>query len=123
MPMLSLNTLVRLGARTQLYAMTAALALLLGVSRAGLPAIQEPSRGEGASWLEMGKNYFYDLVMLAGMALCAYGLLLVARHGMTVYHEIHIGKKTWPDLFATGAVGIVLVCLTIFLVTKATGIM
>jgi len=121
--MLSLNMLVRLGARTQLYAMTATLALLPGFSRAALPTIQAPSRGEGSSWLEMFKNYFYDFILLAGMGLCAYGLLLVARHGMTVYHEIHIGKKTWPDLFATGAVGIVLICLTIFLVTKATGIM
>ncbi|WP_288357100.1 TIGR03745 family integrating conjugative element membrane protein [uncultured Pseudomonas sp.] len=121
--MLSLNMLVRLGARPQLCTMIATLALLPDVSQAALPTLQDPSRGQGSTWLELFKNYFFDFIMLAGLGLCALGLLLVARHGMTVYHEIHIGKKTWPDLFATGAVGIVLVCLTIFLVTKATGIM
>lgn len=121
--MLSLNMLVRLGARPQLYAMTAALALLPGVSRAGLPAIQEPTRGEGSNWLQMFLNFLFDLATGAGACLCVYGMFLVARHGMTVYHEIHMGKKTWVDLFGTVVVGIVLVCLTVFLVTKATGIL
>ena len=98
------------------------LATQVGTCQAALPGAQSPTRGEGSSYFEAFKNYLYDGFMLAGMGLCAFCLILVVRHCMTVFHEIHVGKKTWPDLFATAAVGVGLACLTIFFATKATGI-
>ncbi|MCI1009281.1 TIGR03745 family integrating conjugative element membrane protein [Pseudomonas oryzihabitans] len=122
--MLSLKRLFTPGARAKCFtAAVAGLALLPGVSQAALPSAQAPSRGEGSTWLETLKNYGYDGFMLIALALCAFCLIVVASHGIGVYHEIHTGKKTWKDLGATVVVGVILIGLVIFIVTKASGIM
>lgn len=122
--MLSLKRLFALGARANCFtSAVASLALLPAVSQAALPSAQAPSRGEGSTWLETLKNYGYDGFMLIALALCAFCLIVVASHGIGVYHEIHTGKKTWKDLGATVVVGVILIGLVIFIVTKASGIM
>ena len=47
----------------------------------------------------------------------------VAWHTYGTYHAIHDGKKKWSDLGAGVAVGVGLLILIIYLVTKATAIM
>ncbi|KTT30098.1 conjugal transfer protein [Pseudomonas oryzihabitans] len=121
--MLSLKRLFNLGARARTQAVLASATLLPAISQAALPQAQAPSRGEGSTWLETLKNYGYDGFMLIGLALCALGLVVVAAHGIGVYHEIHTGKKTWKDLGSTVIVGVILIGLVIFIVTKATSIM
>lgn len=121
--MLSLKRLFNFGARARVQAVLASAALLPAISQAALPQAQAPSRGEGATWTETLKNYGYDLVSLFALALCAFCLIVVAAHGVTVFHEIHLGKKTWKDLGATVVVGMVLIGMVIFIVTKAAGIM
>jgi len=121
--MLSLKRLFIFGARAKRHAALVGVALLPAISQAALPSAQAPSRGEGSNWLETLKNYGYDGFMLIALVLCAYCLIVVASHGIGVYHEIHTGKKTWKDLGATVVVGVVLIGLVIFIVTKATGIM
>ncbi|KTT64119.1 TIGR03745 family integrating conjugative element membrane protein [Pseudomonas sp. Snoq117.2] len=121
--MLSLKHLLTLGARAGTQAALASAALLPAISQAALPQAQAPSRGEGSTWLETLKNYGFDLISLFALAICAFCLIVVAAHGITVYHEIHVGKKTWKDLGVTITVGVVLIGLVIFIVTKATGIM
>lgn len=121
--MLSLKRLFAHGARATSLAALTSLALLPAVSQAALPQAQAPTRGEGATWMETLKNYGYDGFMLIALVLCAFCLIVVATHGIGVYHEIHTGKKTWKDLGATVVVGVILIGLVIFIVTKATGIM
>lgn len=121
--MLSLKRLSTLGARARTQAVLASAGLLPAISQAALPQAQAPSRGEGSTWLETLKNYGFDLISLFALALCAFCLIVVAAHGVTVFHEIHLGKKTWKDLGVTITVGCVLIGLVIFIVTKATGIM
>ncbi|WP_145009933.1 TIGR03745 family integrating conjugative element membrane protein [Pseudomonas oryzihabitans] len=122
--MLSLKRLFTLGARAKCFtSAVASLALLPTVSQAALPSAQAPSRGEGSTWLETLKNCGYDGFMVIGLLLCALGLIVVATHAIGVYHEIHTQKKTWKDLGATAVVGVVLIGLVIFIVTKATTIM
>ncbi|MBH3329905.1 TIGR03745 family integrating conjugative element membrane protein [Pseudomonas oryzihabitans] len=121
--MLSLKRLFSLGARAGAQAALASAVLLPAISQAALPQAQAPSRGEGSNWLETLKNYGFDIVSLFALALCAFCLIVVAAHGITVFHEIHVGKKTWKDLGVTVGIGVVLIGLVIFIVTKATGIM
>ena len=121
--MLSLKRLFALGVRSKTQLVLASAVLVPAISQAALPQAQAPSRGEGSTWLETLKNYGFDLISLFTLALCALCLIVVAAHGITVYHEIHLGKKTWKDLGVTVTIGVVLIGLVIFIVTKATGIM
>ncbi len=121
--MLSLKRLFTLGARAKTQLALSSAALVPVISQAALPQAQAPSRGEGSTWLETLKNYGFDLISLFALAWCALCLIVVAAHGITVYHEIHLGKKTWKDLGVTVTIGVVLIGLVIFIVTKATGIM
>jgi integrating conjugative element membrane protein (TIGR03745 family) len=121
--MLSLKRLFTLGARAKTQALLASTALVPAISQAALPSAQAPSRGEGSTWLETLKNYGYDGFMLIALVLCAFVLIVVATHGVGVYHEIHTGKKTWKDLGVTVVVGVILIGLVIFIVTKASSVM
>ena len=121
--MLFLKRLFALGVRSKTQLALASAVLMPAISQAALPQAQAPSRGEGSTWLETLKNYGFDLISLFALALCAFCLIVVAAHGVTVFHEIHLGKKTWKDLGATVVVGMVLIGMVIFIVTKAAGIM
>lgn len=69
------------------------------------------------------QNYAFDGFMLLGLILLGVMFMGVAWHAFGVYHEIHDGKKKWRDLGSTAAVGVGILGIGIFLVTKATGIL
>lgn len=90
---------------------------------AALPQAQAPSRGEGTNMTQTMQNYAFDGFMLLGLIVLGVMFLGVAWHAFGVYHEIHEGKKKWRDLGSTAAVGVGILGIGIFLVTKATGIL
>ena len=90
---------------------------------AALPQAQAPSRGEGTNMMQTMQNYAFDGFMLLGLIVLGVMFLGVAWHAFGVYHEIHEGKKKWRDLGSTAAVGVGILGIGIFLVTKATGIL
>jgi integrating conjugative element membrane protein (TIGR03745 family) len=90
---------------------------------AGLPQAQAPSRGEGSNILQTIQNWGFDGFMLIGLIVLGVMFLGVAWHAFGVYHEIHDGKKKWRDLGATATVGVGILGVGIYLVTKATGIL
>ena len=96
---------------------------LPGLANAALPQAQAPSRGEGSNWLQTIQNYGYDGFMLLGLIILGAMILGVSWHAYGVYHDIHDGKKKWRDLGATAVVGIGIICVGIFMVQKATGIL
>lgn len=100
-----------------------ALLAISQVAFGALPAAQAPTRGEGTNWMQTFQNYAFDGFTFLGLVLCAYALLMVGRHALGVYHEIHMGKAKWADLGATAVVGVSLIAVTIFLVTKATSVL
>ena len=108
----------------RLLGAAAAVAVLSpGLASAALPSAQAPSRGEGTNWLQTFQNYGYDAFMLLGLLLLGGMIIGVASHAYGVYHDIHEGKKKWRDLGLTAVVGVCLVGIGIFMVTKATGIL
>ncbi|GKS05105.1 TIGR03745 family integrating conjugative element membrane protein [Pseudomonas syringae pv. theae] len=94
-----------------------------GSSFAALPGAQAPTRGTGTSFLQTFQNYAFDGFTLLGLCLCAFGIILVGRHALGVYHEIHMGKAKWADLGSTAVVGVCLIGVTIYLVTTASNIL
>lgn len=111
--------------RTITKSLTGAAALIMGlhpvIAAAALPGAQAPTRGEGTSWLQTIQNYGYDGFMLIGLLLLGGMMVGVASHAYGVYHDIHEGKKKWRDLGLTAVVGICLIGVGIFMVTKARG--
>lgn len=105
-----------------LYTVTGAT-LLPSLASAALPAAQPPSRGEGTNLIQTMQNYGFDAFMLIGLVILGVMFLGVAWHAFGVYHEIQDGKKKWRDLGATATVGVGVLGVGIFLVTKATGIL
>lgn len=106
-----------------------ALGIAMGVlalpplAMAGLPAAQPPSRGEGTNMIQTMQNYAYDGFLLLGLIICAVIFCGVAWHAFGTYHEIQLGKKKWMDLGGTAAVGVAILGVAIFLVTKGTAIL
>ncbi|PAU66552.1 integrating conjugative element membrane protein [Pseudomonas sp. PIC25] len=90
---------------------------------AALPQAQAPSRGEGTNMTQTMQNYAFDGFMLLGLIVLCAMFMGVAWHAFGVYHEIHDGKKKWRDLGSTAAVGVGILGIGIYLVTKATGIL
>lgn len=93
------------------------------LAKAGLPQAQAPTRGEGTNILQTIQNWGFDGFMLIGLVILGVMFLGVAWHAFGVYHEIHDNKKKWRDLGATATVGVGILGVGIFLVTKATGIL
>lgn len=111
---------IRTASATQAAVLLAALPQL---SFAALPQAQAPTRGEGTSIMQTIQNYMFDGFTLIGLVMCAAALIIVGRHAIGVYHSIHDGKAKWADLGATATVGVCLIGITIFLVTKATSVL
>ncbi|MBI6855540.1 TIGR03745 family integrating conjugative element membrane protein [Pseudomonas cichorii] len=99
------------------------LAMLPGSVFAALPQAQAPTRGAGNSYMQTFQNYAFDGFTLLGLVLSAYALILVGRHALGIYHEIHVGKAKWADLGATAVVGVSLIGVTIYLVTQSVAIL
>nr|WP_255302233.1 TIGR03745 family integrating conjugative element membrane protein [Pseudomonas syringae] len=80
------------------------------------------ARSASSSFLQTFQNYAFDGFTLLGLCLCAFGITLVGRHALGVYHEIHMGKAKWADLGSTAVVGVCLIGVTIFWasITKST---
>ena len=93
------------------------------LSMAALPQSQPPTRGEGSNLMQTMQNYAFDGMSLMGLIVCAVIFTGVAWHAFGVYHEIQHGKKKWADLGATAAVGVAILGVAIFLITRATTIL
>jgi integrating conjugative element membrane protein (TIGR03745 family) len=69
------------------------------------------------------RNYGYDIVMLIALLVVASMFIGVSYHAYTSYAEIHTGRKTWGQFGLTVAVGAILLVVSIWLLTEATGIL
>ena len=90
---------------------------------AGLPTMENPTRGQGSGILQTLQNYGYDIVMLVALLVVASMFIGVCYHAYTRYSEIHTGRATWGQFGLTVAVGAMLLVVGIWLLTKATGVL
>ena len=93
------------------------------VFAAGLPKMEDPSRGTGKGIMETIKNFAYDGAILGGLLIAAFAFLRVASSCVSTYGEISSGKKTWGDLAMQALVGAVLLVVIIWLITKSADIL
>ncbi|WP_338806974.1 TIGR03745 family integrating conjugative element membrane protein [Pseudomonas chlororaphis] len=90
---------------------------------AGLPQLENPSRGKGSGIMQTIRNYGYDIVLLVALLVVASMFVGVCYHAYGTYAEIHTGKKTWGQFGLTVAIGAVLLVIGIWLLTEATTIL
>ncbi|EYS96981.1 conjugal transfer protein [Cupriavidus sp. SK-4] len=90
---------------------------------AGLPTMEDPSRGAGKGILQTLQNYGYDIVLLIALLVVSSMFIGVCYHAYTRYAEIHTGRATWGQFGLTVAVGAILLVVGIWLMTKATGVL
>ena len=90
---------------------------------AGLPTMEDPSRGTGSGIMQTLQNYGYDIVLLIALLVVASMFVGVCYHAYGTYAEIHTGRKTWGQFGLTVAIGAVLLVIGIWLLTEATGIL
>jgi integrating conjugative element membrane protein (TIGR03745 family) len=98
-------------------------AFLSSMTHAGLPQMDAPSRGEGGNIIETIQNYAFDGTGLIALLISTVCFCGVAYHAYGTYAEVQTGKKTWGQFGLTCTVGAVLLVLSIWLLTKATGIL
>jgi len=98
-------------------------ALPLSALAAGLPTMEDPSRGAGSGIMQTLQNYGYDIVLLVALLVVASMFVGVCYHAYTRYSEIHTGRATWGQFGLTVAVGAILLVVGIWLLTKATGVL
>jgi integrating conjugative element membrane protein (TIGR03745 family) len=89
----------------------------------GLPTMEDPSRGQGSGIMQTLQNYGYDIVMLIALLVVASIFIGVCYHAYSRYSEIHTGKATWGQFGLSVAVGAMLLIISIWLLTKATGVL
>jgi integrating conjugative element membrane protein (TIGR03745 family) len=98
-------------------------AIPLAANAAGLPAIQDPSRGAGNGIMTTLQNYGYDIVLLVALLVISAMFVGVCYHAYNSYSEIHTGRRTWGDFGLTVSVGAILLVVGIWLLTTATGVL
>lgn len=106
-----------------LYTAVVSMAMPFSAFAAGLPKMEDPSRGQGRGILQTLQNYGYDIVMLVALIVIAAMFLGVCYHAYTRYSEIHTGRSTWGQFGLSVAVGAMLLVIGIWLLTKATGVL
>lgn len=102
-----------------------ALASLATSAQAALPTTADPSRGAPAdgNFIALFQEYAYDIGIVIGLLLGTMGLILVVRNVLGTYAKVSDGKATWGELGMQGAVGVLLLVFTVFLLTEASGIL
>jgi integrating conjugative element membrane protein (TIGR03745 family) len=95
----------------------------LPVLAAGLPTMEDPSRGQGSGILQTLQNYGYDIVMLVALLVVACMFIGICYHAYGRYSEIHNGRATWGQFGLTVAVGAALLVIGVWLLTKATDVL
>jgi len=85
--------------------------------------MEAPSRGESDSTIQTLQNHAFDILSLIALLISAASFCGVAYHAYTTYSEVQNGKKTWGQFGLTCGVGAILLVISIWLLTKATGIL
>jgi integrating conjugative element membrane protein (TIGR03745 family) len=96
---------------------------IAGAAFAALPPMEEPTRGPGSGIRETAQNHLFDYATMAGLIIAAVGFIVVAYHAIGVFGEVQNGKKKWSDFGLVLTVGIILLIIVIWLLTKGTEIL
>lgn len=97
--------------------------ITFNANAAGLPQVQDPTRGSGSGIMDTIKNHAYDGIVFIGLFVCAIAFLIVFKNCLSTYSQIQEGKKTWTDLILMAGVGVIVLIIGIWLISEASDIL
>lgn len=95
----------------------------VGNALADLPPIEQPSTGGGSGTYATIKGYLRDGLTLGGLIIAAVAFIVVANAAISCFHHVRQGKATWTEFGTFVIIGVILLVVVIWLVTKASAIM
>lgn len=95
----------------------------VGNALADLPAVEQPSSGGGSGVYSTLKGYLRDGLILGGLVVAAIAFIVVANAAISCFHHVRQGKATWTEFGTFVIIGVILVVVVIWLVTKASDIL
>ena len=115
----------RSAARAARRCLAGALGWWAAAAAGGLPRLHDPSTGavDEGDFLGGLQAYAHDIVLFGGLALCAVALLVVVKNVLSKYSQIADQRATWGEVGMHAAVGLLVVVVSVWLVTVASGIL
>lgn len=109
--------------RLQSRAVSLLAAFLATPVLADLPKLEDPTRGKGKGIYETARNYLYDAAVLGGLIIAAVVLYVVATAAISTYRDVGQKKATWGEFGFQVVIGVILIVVIIWLMTKAAEIL
>ncbi|AUH01885.1 TIGR03745 family integrating conjugative element membrane protein [Pectobacteriaceae bacterium CE70] len=95
----------------------------VGNALADLPSIEQPTSGGGSGTYATIKGYLRDGLTLGGLVIAAVAFIVVANAAISCFHHVRQGKATWTEFGTFVIIGVILLVVVIWLVTKASDIL
>ncbi|RAT12190.1 MULTISPECIES: TIGR03745 family integrating conjugative element membrane protein [Lonsdalea] len=97
--------------------------LVSGQALADLPPVEQPTTGGGGGTYNIVMGYIKMGALGMGLVVCVGAFLGVAHAIITAFHDVRKGKGSWTEFLLYVVVGILLILVVIYLVTKAADIL
>ncbi|WP_431022212.1 TIGR03745 family integrating conjugative element membrane protein [Erwinia rhapontici] len=94
----------------------------VGNALADLPSIEQPTSGGGSGTYATLKGYIRDGLILGGLIIAAVAFIVVANAAISCFHHVRQGKATWTEFGTFVIIGVILLVVVIWLVTKSSDI-
>ncbi|MBU9819893.1 TIGR03745 family integrating conjugative element membrane protein [Rahnella sp. BCC 1045] len=109
--------------RNKIALLSGSTLFYLGNALADLPPVEQPVSGGGSGTYATVKGYLQDGLTLGGLVIAAIAFIVVANAAISCFHHVRQGKATWTEFGTFVVIGVILVVVVIWLVTKASDIL
>lgn len=97
----------------------------MGVTTSGLaalPKVEPPTSGSKGGFLGDLTGYFNDGIVLLGLVVTASAFVVVAGAALKTFQEVRDEKAGWGKFAGILVVGVILLVLVIWLITKSASV-
>ena len=99
-----------------------AAAFVIEPAFAELPTAVQAGNAASGDYIEIGKQYFKNGLIVLGLIIATLGFIAVAAGGIAKFNEYRIGRAELGDLGVLAVVGAVVLVLMVYLLNEAATI-
>lgn len=99
-----------------------AAAFIVEPALAELPTAVQAGSAASGDYIEIGKQYFKNGLIVLGLIIATLGFIAVAAGGIAKFNEYRIGRAELGDLGVLAVVGAVVLVLMVYLLNEAATI-